>query len=140
MHNFVIWNMDIIHALAISEVSTWILHWSISNFQLSSQWVLYLSLLQIISAITGGITDLSFDATGYAWQLMNCILTASYSVCKSTPSFIEPPNNFVKWLWDSVIFSYPVWGQMLSVFYSVCCYNLQLTSDTSTWHRLPCGG
>jgi hypothetical protein len=36
--------------------------------------------LQIISAITGGITDLSFNATGYAWQTLNCFLTASYSV------------------------------------------------------------
>ena len=38
-------------------------------------------LLQIISAVTGGITDLSFDATGYTWQILNCILTAGYSVC-----------------------------------------------------------
>ena len=37
--------------------------------------------MQIISAVSGGITDLSFDAVGYAWQIMNCILTASYSVC-----------------------------------------------------------
>lgn len=37
-------------------------------------------ILQIISAITGGITDLSFNATGYAWQTLNCFLTASYSV------------------------------------------------------------
>ncbi|KAL7588386.1 hypothetical protein Lser_V15G38306 [Lactuca serriola] len=36
--------------------------------------------LMIISAITGGITDLSYDATGYTWQLVNCILTASYSL------------------------------------------------------------
>ncbi|GAB4824510.1 GDP-mannose transporter gonst2, partial [Ancistrocladus abbreviatus] len=36
--------------------------------------------LMSISAISGGITDLSFDATGYAWQLLNCILTASYSL------------------------------------------------------------
>ncbi|KVI11899.1 hypothetical protein Ccrd_009675, partial [Cynara cardunculus var. scolymus] len=36
--------------------------------------------LMIISAVTGGITDLSFDATGYTWQLVNCILTASYSL------------------------------------------------------------
>lgn len=42
---------------------------------------LYLCALQIISAVTGGITDLSFDAVGYAWQIMNCVLTASYSVC-----------------------------------------------------------
>ncbi|PNY05705.1 GDP-mannose transporter gonst1-like protein [Trifolium pratense] len=34
----------------------------------------------IISAITGGITDLSFNATGYAWQTLNCFLTASYSL------------------------------------------------------------
>lgn len=37
--------------------------------------------MQIISAISGGITDLSFDAAGYAWQILNCVLTASYSVC-----------------------------------------------------------
>ncbi|XP_062172027.1 GDP-mannose transporter GONST2-like [Alnus glutinosa] len=36
--------------------------------------------LMIISAVTGGITDLSFDAVGYAWQILNCVLTASYSL------------------------------------------------------------
>ncbi|XP_043722774.1 GDP-mannose transporter GONST2-like isoform X2 [Telopea speciosissima] len=36
--------------------------------------------LMIISAISGGITDLSFDAVGYSWQIMNCIFTASYSL------------------------------------------------------------
>nr|GLL30940.1 GDP-mannose transporter GONST2-like isoform X1 [Ipomoea trifida] len=36
--------------------------------------------LMIISAISGGITDLSFDSTGYAWQSINCVLTASYSL------------------------------------------------------------
>ncbi|KAI4383526.1 hypothetical protein MLD38_009355 [Melastoma candidum] len=36
--------------------------------------------LMVISAISGGITDLSFDAIGYAWQLANCFLTASYSL------------------------------------------------------------
>ncbi|OIT02269.1 PREDICTED: GDP-mannose transporter GONST2-like [Nicotiana attenuata] len=36
--------------------------------------------LMIISAISGGITDLSFDGTGYAWQSVNCILTAGYSL------------------------------------------------------------
>ncbi|KAL9305305.1 GDP-mannose transporter GONST2 [Arabidopsis thaliana] len=34
----------------------------------------------IISAISGGITDLTFDAVGYTWQLANCFLTASYSL------------------------------------------------------------
>lgn len=36
--------------------------------------------LMIISAISGGITDLSFNAVGYTWQLINCFLTASYSL------------------------------------------------------------
>jgi GDP-mannose transporter len=36
--------------------------------------------MMIISAISGGITDLTFDAVGYTWQLANCFLTASYSV------------------------------------------------------------
>ncbi|CDP09170.1 unnamed protein product [Coffea canephora] len=36
--------------------------------------------LMITSAISGGVTDLSFDPTGYAWQTLNCILTASYSL------------------------------------------------------------
>ncbi|KAM1381656.1 hypothetical protein PS2_033795 [Malus domestica] len=36
--------------------------------------------LMIISAISGGVTDLSFQAVGYAWQFLNCILTASYSL------------------------------------------------------------
>lgn len=36
--------------------------------------------LMVISAISGGITDLSFHAIGYTWQIMNCFLTASYSL------------------------------------------------------------
>ncbi|KAK9670050.1 hypothetical protein RND81_13G173500 [Saponaria officinalis] len=36
--------------------------------------------LMIISAISGGITDLSFHAIGYTWQVINCFLTASYSL------------------------------------------------------------
>ncbi|KAB1210568.1 GDP-mannose transporter GONST1 [Morella rubra] len=36
--------------------------------------------LMIISAITGGITDISFHAVGYTWQIINCFLTASYSL------------------------------------------------------------
>ncbi|KAE8674855.1 GDP-mannose transporter GONST2 [Hibiscus syriacus] len=34
--------------------------------------------MMIISAVNGGITDLSFDATGNTWQILNCILTAGY--------------------------------------------------------------
>ncbi|VAI01962.1 unnamed protein product [Triticum turgidum subsp. durum] len=36
-------------------------------------------MLMIISAIAGGVTDLSFHAVGYTWQVLNCFLTASYS-------------------------------------------------------------
>lgn len=36
--------------------------------------------LMIISAVSGGITDISFHAVGYAWQITNCFLTASYSL------------------------------------------------------------
>ncbi|XP_017224320.1 GDP-mannose transporter GONST1 isoform X1 [Daucus carota subsp. sativus] len=36
--------------------------------------------LMIISAISGGFTDLSFHAVGYTWQIINCFLTASYSL------------------------------------------------------------
>ncbi|MBA0735606.1 hypothetical protein Gogos_019441 [Gossypium gossypioides] len=43
-------------------------------------WTATVILLQIISAVSGGITDLSFDAKGYTWQILNCILTAAYSL------------------------------------------------------------
>ncbi|WOL12310.1 GDP-mannose transporter GONST1-like isoform X1 [Canna indica] len=36
--------------------------------------------LMIISAISGGMTDLSFHVVGYAWQVVNCFLSASYSL------------------------------------------------------------
>ncbi|XP_008457382.2 GDP-mannose transporter GONST2 isoform X1 [Cucumis melo] len=36
--------------------------------------------LMIISAISGGVTDLTFDTLGYGWQITNCVLTASYSL------------------------------------------------------------
>ncbi|KAI3786973.1 hypothetical protein L1987_41090 [Smallanthus sonchifolius] len=42
-----------------------------------SQKVWTAMFLMIISAVTGGITDLTFDETGYTWQLENCVLAAS---------------------------------------------------------------
>ncbi|XP_074566822.1 GDP-mannose transporter GONST1-like [Curcuma longa] len=36
--------------------------------------------LMIVSAISGGMTDLSFHAVGYSWQIANCFLTAAYSL------------------------------------------------------------
>ena len=32
------------------------------------------------SAVCGAVTDLSFSARGYAWQLINCAFTAGYSL------------------------------------------------------------
>ncbi|GLJ42521.1 hypothetical protein SUGI_0881480 [Cryptomeria japonica] len=37
-------------------------------------------ILMVISAVSGGITDLSFHAVGYAWQILNCFFTAAYSL------------------------------------------------------------
>lgn len=36
--------------------------------------------LMIVSAVCGGITDLSFHLIGYTWQILNCFLTAGYSL------------------------------------------------------------
>lgn len=36
--------------------------------------------LMIVSAVCGSITDLAFSARGYIWQLVNCAMTASYSL------------------------------------------------------------
>ncbi|KAG0546867.1 hypothetical protein BDA96_01G030700 [Sorghum bicolor] len=36
--------------------------------------------LMIVSAVCGGITDLSFHLVGYTWQILNCFLTAGYSL------------------------------------------------------------
>ncbi|PKA53756.1 GDP-mannose transporter GONST1 [Apostasia shenzhenica] len=36
--------------------------------------------LMIVSAVSGGATDLSFHAIGYSWQTLNCFFTASYSL------------------------------------------------------------
>ncbi|XP_078434158.1 golgi nucleotide sugar transporter 1 isoform X2 [Wolffia australiana] len=36
--------------------------------------------LMIVSAVSGGVTDLAFHGVGYAWQILNCFLTASYSL------------------------------------------------------------
>ncbi|CAL4928166.1 unnamed protein product [Urochloa decumbens] len=36
--------------------------------------------LMIVSAVCGGVTDLSFHLIGYTWQILNCFLTAGYSL------------------------------------------------------------
>mmetsp|Transcript_30967 Transcript_30967/g.52016 ORF Transcript_30967/g.52016 Transcript_30967/m.52016 type:complete len:366 (-) Transcript_30967:444-1541(-) len=37
-------------------------------------------ILIILSAVCGAITDMSFDAAGYSWQILNCFFTAAYSL------------------------------------------------------------
>ncbi|GLT81692.1 hypothetical protein SLE2022_001280 [Rubroshorea leprosula] len=37
-------------------------------------------LMMMISAFSGGITDLQFNPMRYTWQIMNCVLTAMYSL------------------------------------------------------------
>ncbi|KAK3242407.1 hypothetical protein CYMTET_47901 [Cymbomonas tetramitiformis] len=36
--------------------------------------------LMLLSGVCGAATDLSFDAVGYTWQLVNCCFTAAYSL------------------------------------------------------------
>ncbi|KAL6744925.1 hypothetical protein V8C86DRAFT_3125725 [Haematococcus lacustris] len=36
--------------------------------------------LMVLSALFGGWTDLTFSVRGYAWQLVNCLFTAAYSL------------------------------------------------------------
>lgn len=54
-------------------------------------------VLQIISAVTGGITDLSFHAIGYTWQIINCFLTASYSVSTSFSHCVSFSGCYFIW-------------------------------------------
>ncbi|WMV55645.1 hypothetical protein MTR67_049030 [Solanum verrucosum] len=53
--------------------------------------------LMIISAVTGGITDLSFHAIGYTWQIINCFLTASYSVSTSFSRCVSFSGCYFIW-------------------------------------------
>jgi GDP-mannose transporter len=36
--------------------------------------------MMILSALLGGWTDAQFSLRGYAWQLVNCVFTAAYSL------------------------------------------------------------
>ncbi|KAF7130089.1 hypothetical protein RHSIM_Rhsim10G0134400 [Rhododendron simsii] len=55
--------------------------------------------LMIISAVSGGITDLSFHAVGYAWQITNCFLTASYSTTSKNAYLLV--GDDIKWIFGS---------------------------------------
>ncbi|KAK1356686.1 hypothetical protein POM88_049942 [Heracleum sosnowskyi] len=55
--------------------------------KLQNQQVWAAMFLMIIFAITGGITDLTFDSVGYAWQFSNYVLTASYTLDNQVPEY-----------------------------------------------------
>lgn len=59
--------------------------------------------MQIVSAVSGGITDLSFNATGYTWQIINCFLTASYSVSTFFFPGTLPCNQIFMCVFDEVM-------------------------------------
>jgi GDP-mannose transporter len=59
-------------------------------FTIGGDWLLYgrtygigvwLTLaLMALSAFCGAVTDLAFSASGYTWQMINCLFTAAYSL------------------------------------------------------------
>ncbi|GLI69909.1 hypothetical protein VaNZ11_014616 [Volvox africanus] len=50
-------------------------------FDKTYSWQVWACLgLMILSAAMGGWSDLSFSPAGYAWQLVNCVFTAAYSL------------------------------------------------------------
>ncbi|GLC55659.1 hypothetical protein PLESTB_001011800 [Pleodorina starrii] len=50
-------------------------------FDKTYSWQVWACLgLMILSAAMGGWSDLSFSPSGYAWQLVNCVFTAAYSL------------------------------------------------------------
>jgi hypothetical protein len=56
---------------------------------------------QVISAISGGVTDLSFHAVGYAWQILNCFCTSAYSVSLHSSSFLLFVISLIKILFTN---------------------------------------
>lgn len=44
--------------------------------------------LMVLSVFLGGATDAAFSAAGYAWQLVNCLLTAAYALYLSKASLL----------------------------------------------------
>jgi GDP-mannose transporter len=58
-------------------------------FNRKQPFLVWISLILIIlSAVCGAITDMSFDAAGYSWQILNCFFTAAYSVRSGGPELI----------------------------------------------------
>lgn len=89
--------------------------------------------MQIISAISGGITDLSFHTIGYTWQFINCFLTASYSVSNWC--------LYGKSCWVMILQSYGLLS-LVSIYYCVfVCYRFVVGLSCSVpsllhdWHN-----
>lgn len=79
------------YALTSLGVGMFTLLKNMSNiFTVMGDWALYRRtyswhvwaclLVMVASAACGGYTDLQFNITGYAWQLLNCLFTAAYSL------------------------------------------------------------
>jgi GDP-mannose transporter len=63
------------------SIPVWNAFTLIDDFSLHPELIfLFFCSLQVVSAVCGGITDLSFHLIGYTWQIINCFLTAGYSV------------------------------------------------------------
>lgn len=67
----------------------------------------------LVSAVCGAFTDLSFNATGYTWQLLNCIFTAGYSLyLRSVMDKVAPLTSNKKPLGE---FSMVLYNNLLSI-------------------------
>lgn len=71
------------------------------------------SQLMIVSAVSGAITDLSFNAAGYTWQILNCVFTAGYSLyLRSVMDKVAPLTSNKKPLGE---FSMVLYNNLLSI-------------------------
>ncbi|MCL7036151.1 hypothetical protein MKW94_025118 [Papaver nudicaule] len=80
--------------------------------------------LMIVSAVSGGVTDISFHAVGYTWQILNWFLTASYSltlriVMETAKQFTKSGNlnEFTMVLLNDTLFAS---GASAYIIFSIC--------------------
>ncbi|THG10877.1 hypothetical protein TEA_025812 [Camellia sinensis var. sinensis] len=100
--------------------------------------------LMIVSAISGGITDISFHAVGYAWQLANCFLTASYSLMlrriMDTAKQVTKSGNlneFSMVLLNNTL-SLPLGLLLIAVFNEVDYLSTTTRSQKASWYCFTC--
>lgn len=68
--------------------------------------------LQIVSAVCGGMTDLSFHLVGYTWQILNCFLTAAYSVSSFCADSVTHMHKDASLVFIQIYMIWPIllWG------------------------------